>query len=153
MILAGYILKDKKVFSNFIAPLSLKEKNTLNRLKKFKPNKKVFEAESDTSFLGPLGDAPKSYLLGWVGSSSKSDDQNTSTILFPNMTILSHRFILYNSEFVLILVIKEKMIRTSKIQNQSGNSNEGQVTIQIGNKVNDNTMVDPIKDLIVGIDK
>ena len=141
MILAGYILKDKKVFSNFIAPLSLKEKTTLNRLKKFKPNKKVFESEADKSIISPLGDAPKSYLMGWMGSSSaKTEIGQRNKVLFDNMSIISHRFLLYNSEFVLILVIKENVVRTSSVITKSDNKDDGQITIKIETKLHDDPL-------------
>ena len=133
MILAGYIIKDKKIFSNFTAPLSLTDKTTLSRLKKFKPSKKLFESSLDESLLIPYEDAPRGYLTSWVTSSTKSKSnvnlnrEGSGQVLFPNLSLISHRFMLYNNEFILVFVLKENMVCSSSLQTKANiNSNTSQ---------------------------
>lgn len=131
MILAGYILKDKKVFSNFLAPLSLKQKTTLNRLKKFRPSKRLLEAELDTNVIFPLEESPKNYLLGWVGSSSKSTPSKCNGTLYAGMAVYSHRFMLYNSEFVVVLITRPDTLLSENLTSTEASPKSNDVKIQI----------------------
>lgn len=106
MILAGFIIKDKKVFSSYTSSMSLTDKNIINLIQKFKPPKKVFDFKNDDSIFSIC--ESKSYLKNNTPSPVSSD-------LYNGISLLSHKFRLYNNEFIILLILKQNCIKLSNI--------------------------------------
>jgi hypothetical protein len=106
MILAGFIIKDKKVFSSYTSSMSLADKNIINLIQKFKPPKKVFDFKNDDSIFSTC--ESKSYL-------QSNNPSPISPDLYNGISLLSHKFRLYNNEFIILLILKQNCIKSSNI--------------------------------------
>ena len=129
MILAGYILKDGQVFSNFTAPLSLKDKSLLRRLSTFKPDPKLYDLEPDKSCFSLAGEETtksRSYFtLRRVKKPLRLSLKMSKEGLLDELCVLSQNFTLYNNHFMVVFLIQKMSVRFASIESAEDLRGEG----------------------------
>lgn len=130
MILAGYILKDGQVFSNFTAPLSLKDKSLLRRLSTFKPDPKLYDLEPDKCCFSLAGEeTTKSRSYFTLRRAKKplclSLKMNKEGLL-DELSVLSQNFTLYNNHFMIVFLIQKMSVRFDSIESAGDLGEKGE---------------------------